>query len=407
MSKSSPATSSKSWPAKLFAFFASYELALFCLGLLTLLTFFGTIEQKTYGLYQTAEKYFDMDAFFLLPEWPRADGSGWKIPLPLPGTYWVSVLLFINMLCGGIIRARKGWKTVGVLISHFGILFMLVAGFVSSLKKKEGVMMVYEEERSDFARSYHDPTLEVFTYEQNERGTPWVVPTESLENLDRDDVLTAEFPQLPFSLEIRGYLPAAEMRSVSAPIDGADPTSEPVVDGFYLRETIRQPEEELNMQGCYVRVLDQAGEEVRRLLLWAGNHAPVSFTIDGQRYGILMPREIWPMPFEVELHKSVGDYWPGTRKARWFQSDITKIADGHREDYSIVMNKPMRHGGYTLYQARWDKPQDRAFSGFAIVRNPSDQWPKYSLYVVTFGLLVHFGYMLVRYLTNAFSAKKP
>ncbi len=395
----------KSIPAKIFRVISGFEIAIVCLSLLFLLTFFGTIEQKTYGLYQTSQKYFDMGAFFLLPEIPLPDGGTWKLPLPLPGTYWVSVVLFVNMFCGGIIRARKGWKTIGVLIAHSGILFMLVAGFVSSLEKEEGVMMVYEGERSDYARSYHEPTIEVFEYENNERGKPWVLPSKPLKKLEKANRLKADFPALPFSLEVSGYQPAAELKSANS-MNVPDTTAQPVVDGFYLQEVKRNPEEEANLQGCYVRVLDKAGQEIRRLVLWVGNSTPVSFKVDGKRYGMLMPRKIWPMPFEVELHKSIGEYWPGTRKAKWFQSDITKVADGHREDYSIVMNKPMRHGGFTLYQARWDRPKDRAFSGFAIVSNPSDQWPKYSLYVVAFGLLVRFGTMLTRYILNAFPKKK-
>jgi len=33
-------------------------------------------------------------------------------------------------------------------------------------------------------------------------------------------------------------------------------------------------------------------------------------------------------------------------------------------------------------------------SGFAIVKNPSDQWPKYSLYISILGLTIHFGMKL-------------
>ena len=58
------------------------------------------------------------------------------------------------------------------------------------------------------------------------------------------------------------------------------------------------------------------------------------------------------------------------------------------------MNEPMRYGGYTLYQARWEDRGDRPMSGFAIVKNPSDQWPKYSLYISILGLTIHFGMKL-------------
>ena len=71
------------------------------------------------------------------------------------------------------------------------------------------------------------------------------------------------------------------------------------------------------------------------------------------------------------------------------------------------MNKPMRHDGITLYQASWAPPMPGGLpsSGFAIVENPSDQWPKWALYIATFGLLVHFGQKLVRFLVRSVTPK--
>ena len=65
------------------------------------------------------------------------------------------------------------------------------------------------------------------------------------------------------------------------------------------------------------------------------------------------------------------------------------------------MNKPMRTEGITLYQARWDEPQGRPYSGFAIVQNPSDQWPKYALYIAALGLSIHFLSKLGRFLVKS------
>ena len=42
------------------------------------------------------------------------------------------MLLFVNMACGAVIRMRKGWKTIGVLISHLSIMFMLAAGSLAA-----------------------------------------------------------------------------------------------------------------------------------------------------------------------------------------------------------------------------------------------------------------------------------
>ncbi|MDA7881570.1 cytochrome c biogenesis protein ResB [Akkermansiaceae bacterium] len=378
---------------KIWRVISGFEIAVVCLALLFLLTFFGTIEQKWVGLYAVIQKYFDIDSFLVFPS--RGDGK--FIFFPLPGAYWVMVVLSINMFCGGLIRARKGWRTVGVLISHFAILFMLIAGAVSSLSKVEGQMSVYQGEISDYAQKYHTTTIEVAKYDdKGNRMAPKIVPSKTLRALKRGDVLHAEFPEEEFTMDITGMLGSSnlflEKSTERIKEDG------PVVDGFFIREAEYNKNNELaNMAGCYVTVKDKQGEEIQELILWMGNPSPVSFVHNGQRYAVTLTMEVWPMPFEVELHKTIGEYYPGTRKASSFESTITKVANDHREDYKIIMNHPMRHGGFTLFQANWSDTGGRPFSGFAIVTNPSDKWPEYSLYVATVGLLIHFLIMLFRF----------
>ena len=42
----------------------------------------------------------------------------------------MGAVLLLNLILGGVIRIRKGWRHAGNLISHFGIIFMLVGGGV-------------------------------------------------------------------------------------------------------------------------------------------------------------------------------------------------------------------------------------------------------------------------------------
>jgi len=380
--------------AKIFRILSGFEIAVVCLVLLFLLTFFGTIEQQWIGLYQTIKKYFDLGSFFVVPQL----SNGKYLPLPLPGAYWVMVVLFINMTLGGLIRVRKNWKKFGVLISHFSILFMLLAGGVSSFKKREGNMLVYEGQQSDYAQSLFDPSIEVFEYlDDGSRAEPLVVDEKALSPLDPEDSLTVELEGMPFTLSVSGFKPSTELSSAKRGHSGHQ--EEKVVDGFFLKEVERDLLEELNLAGCYVTVKSKSGEVLQELVLWEGNAYPVSISYEGKRYGFILTGKVWPMPYKVELYRALGEYYPGTRKARWFQSDIVKVDGENRENYKIVMNEPMRHGGYTLYQASWTPPPEggTARTGFAVVNNPSDKWPEWSLYAATVGLLIHFGMMLFKY----------
>ncbi|YCM43831.1 cytochrome c biogenesis protein ResB [Verrucomicrobiaceae bacterium 227] len=388
---------------KIFRVLAGFEIAVICLVLLFLLTFFSTLEQQWIGLYATIKKYFDLNSFFVVPR----NAHEKIIFLPLPGAYWVMFVLTVNMILGGLIRARKGWKTVGVLISHFAIIFMMIAGGVSSLSKMEGMMVVTEGETSDYAQKFNKPTIEVAKY--NDEGMleePLIIPASALTPLRPSDTLTANFAEEEFSMEITGFYAASNLFKASNEKAGEEDGK--VVDGFFIREAVWDIKNELaNMAGCYATVKDSEGKKIQDLILWMGIPAPVSFSYNGSRYAVRIMAEMWPMPFEVELHKSVGKYYPGTRKASWFQSDITKIANEQREDYKIFMNNPMRHGGYTLFQSQWSDQGDKPYSGFAIVSNPSDQWPKYALYAATVGLLIHFVSMLIRYAGGSSRKRQP
>ena len=387
------AKSPSSIPVRLFRFFSGFGLAVTCLLLLLILTWLSTLEQPAKGLYEVQKRYYDAEAWYVVPEldWlPNINGK--PVSLPLPGAYLVSAVLFVNLFLGGILRIRKGWKNIGVIISHFSMISLLIAGFVSHHYSKEGIMAVYQGDTSDFAQSYTEYTIEVAEIVNGEKEKPYVLPTEHLKNLGADQSRVFEIPELGFELNVSGWM----RNSARVKVDKDDAGKDVIeVDGWALQWLKTNPTEELNLAGCHVDVFvggDQ--EKTARLVLHGGDPNACTITVDGKIYGLRLMREIWPMPFQVRLDESIGEYYPGTRKPSTFQSDITRIADGSEQAFRIKMNEPMRYGGYTLYQARWEDSGDRPMSGFAIVKNPSDQWPKYSLYISILGLTIHFGMKL-------------
>ena len=111
------------------------------------------------------------------------------------------------------------------------------------------------------------------------------------------------------------------------------------------------------------------------------------------------------LPFKVRLENFTKLDHPGTTKPKEYMSDVTKLnRDGTSETSLIEMNKPLRSDGFTVYQASWG-PEDAAegqplFTSLAVSRNPADQWPKYSCYIVSFGLLIHFFQKLFKHLNR-------
>lgn len=390
---------------RLFRFFSGYGLAVVCLLLLLILTWLSTLEQPAKGLYEVQKRYYDAEAWYVVPDldWiPKINGK--PLFIPLPGAYLVSAVLFVNLFLGGIIRIRKGWRNIGVVIAHFSMVSLLVAGFVSHHYSKEGIMAVYEGEVSDFAQSYTEYTIEVAELLNGEKTEPYVIPTKQLKSLAVNEARVFEIPDLQLSLRVSDWMRNSARVTVDDEDAGKDITQ---VDGWALQWLETNPQEELNLAGCLVEVLTGNEEEVKtRLILHGGDPNACTATIGGKIYELRLRREIWPMPFQVRLDKSVGEYYPGTKKPSTFQSDITRMAGGSEQAFRIRMNEPMRYGGYTLYQARWEDRGDRAMSGFAIVKNPSDQWPKYSLYISILGLTIHFGMKLGGFIASSTKRKK-
>jgi len=376
---------------KIWKWLSGFGLATTLLVLLGVLTWLATLEMVDIGLLRTLRKYFHWTAFYVVPE------INGKRLLPLPGGYWVCALLLVNMTLGGLIRARKGWKTAGVLMAHFGIIFMVAAGGVAQLFERRGVMMLVEGEQADFAVSLNEPTLEVLPIEDGEvAGEITVATAEDLAGLEPDDHRIVRLPGLPFDLEVTGWQPNAIVRPASPAESGI------AVDGWAIRPQERNKEGEMDAAACYARVLREDGSKGAPFILAVpppqtgrDRYPPqVVDTADG-RFAVRMVKATISVPYSVKLKDAVAEYYPNSARPKEFLSDIERRgADGETVGVRISMNQPMRRDGFTFFQRTMSSGPQRGpgpeFSGFEVVSNPADKWPEYSLYLVTAGLLLQF-----------------
>jgi cytochrome c biogenesis protein ResB len=137
---------------------------------------------------------------------------------------------------------------------------------------------------------------------------------------------------------------------------------------------------------------------------------PFTFEVGGQKYGALLAKRTWVVPFEVQLDEFIFERHPGISTARNYESRITRFEESQPEKpVEIKMNEPMRYAGYTFFQESFgpqgSEPGDEMFSQFAVANNPADQWPLWSLVVTSAGLMLHFVIMLVSYIVRSFSSK--
>lgn len=388
--------------AKIFAVLSGMGLATILLLLLGVLTWLATLEQIDKGLYPTLNKYFHWKQLFLIPEI-----KGKTIPIPLPGGYWVSALLLLNLTLGGVLRIRKGVKQIGVIIAHFGIIFMLAAGGVAHHFSDRGNMAVGEGEVSDTAEDYFEYVVEIAEIKESKPENIHVIRGEYLTDLTGANRRVFRLPELPFDLEIAGYFRNAVPVSVN---ERAPSSGQEAFDGYFLAERPDEINAEGNRAACHARVLHRDGTKSAPFILAGASFYPFTVQHDGRVFTVDMRKRLWPMPFKVRLDEFTAAFHPGTAMASKFVSKITRIENGSEAPVVIQMNEPMRYEGLTFFQASYGPPGagpgDRMYSVFEVVKNPADKWPEYSLYVVAFGLLVHFVMKLAGFLGKGSRKKK-
>ncbi len=384
---------------RILSLIGSYHIAVVVFLLMILLTLLGTFSQKTLGLYQSLNIYF----------------TSWVVPrehwllgfIPLPGMALLLAVMFVNLLAGGVIRIRKNWRTVGNVIAHLSMLGLIAAGAVSLYYKQEGHMRIFEGESSNRVQAFQDWVLEV-----REAGGAdsriYMIHETAFRTDSPAEITTFHRTGWPFELKVSGYQKNATITTTGDPSVLAGSRN---IDGYTLRPLPVNPQHEANMAGVFLDAVDLSGKTVGSTLLAqvirngeivTRADAPFSFAVGDRQFAVNLTRETWEVPFSLKLDDFKAEYYPGTRKAKEYESHVTMTnAEGKDTKFRIWMNNPLRDSGYVAYQTSFDDqspPGQEKYSVLTVVKNPSDQWPLYSMIAATVGLLITFLTKLGRFI---------
>lgn len=361
-------------------------------GLVILLAFFvltllGTLMQVQLGLYAAQQKYFYA--------WGVVHWIYNTVPLPLPGGRLLMWLLFANLAAATITTYRHK-RRHGILLSHLGILLLLVSVFVSFRHSIDGSLVLYEGQSSDRYVSAERWVIELTPLGVAQPETLIIDDRELLDLADSDR--SFHHPNLPFELRIDSY------QRNSHPVPAASVShGVRLADGYALQRLHDDPAIERNIPGCFATIRS-GDDETEPVILWGNAAKPWVVQREGADWQVDLTRRSWPLPCEVRLDAFTRELYPGTQIPKVFRSNVTVLDDGAVEQASISMNAPLRRGGYAMFQSSWGPPDPAAgrgtFSVISVVRNPADHWPMYASVVVALGMLLHFGQRLVRHLAR-------
>lgn len=333
------------------------------------LVFFGTLAQKDIGLYASQMKYFSSYYFTV---------GGF---IPVPGGRSVLLLMTINLAFSLFKKNLWKMKKVGIIIVHVGGLLLLLGGGITAQFSSEGNMVISEGETINYVDDYFDMEL-VFVNTSLQ---------DSLEYTVFDEPLLANgtkiiYDELNLQIDIIDHIKNVR-------IEQRISTADTIYKGF-LNEFIllpKKPEKEAtqNRPGIVIKLSGLNNSQDGIYGIFLGQKTPDTFQINGNLFFIEFRRKRTYIPFSINLLDFEKVMHPGTNVAKSYSSEINLIEDAISRRILIKMNEPLRHAGYTFYQASFVDGLDKETSVLAAVKNYGRLFPYISSIIMSIGLLIH------------------
>ena len=374
----------KSLLRKVRNFFVSLRLTVVLLVFGLLLVFAATLDQTNLGIWGIQQKWFRS---FVVVQEIRG------VPVPLfPGGYLIGGLLLVNLISAHVYRFRLAWDKAGILLTHTGLILLLIGELLSGLWQEDYNLRLTAGETRNYAESYRFNEL-VLTDTTDPQSDEVVAIPEQL--LARH--ATVQHPKLPFRVVPRAYYPNSVLQARAS---GAPPSL--ATTGFGLGlvaapQPVTYKQDEANLPSAYVELAGPAGS-VGTFLVSAGLVVPQRFEHAGRPWKIaLRPRRIY-QPFSLTLLKFSHDRYAGTDIPKNFSSRLRLHTPDGRDDRDVLiyMNNPLRYAGLTIYRAGFEN-NDRT-TILQVVRNPSWVLPYVSCALMAAGLVAQFGLRLFGFL---------
>jgi hypothetical protein len=361
-------------------FFASLRLTVVCLGLGMLLVFLGTLAQVHLGIHAVQARYFQSLLIFWSPP-----GASWKIPI-LPGGYLLGTVLLLNLLAAHATRFQFSRKKIGIILLHFGVILLLLGQLLTGLFARETQMRIDEGQTLGYSEAPREVELAVIDASDPKFDQVVAIPERVLARGG-----TIQNPTLPFTLNIRQFLPnshlAMRSQESQAPPSMATTGLGTNIVVAEVPRTVKDDERDLS--AAFVEVAGVQGS----LGTWLVSNAipdPQSFAINGHTYELVMRQRRFYKQFILTLLHFAHDSYAGTDIPKNFSSRV-RLVDferGENREVLISMNDPLRYRGFTFYQAGFDN-NDRT-TVLQVVRNPAMLLPYIACGLVALGLVTQF-----------------
>jgi len=361
----------------------SLKLTIVLLVFSMVLVFAATLDQVNLGIWAVQEKYFRSFVIYT---------QAGKFALPIfPGGYAVGGLLLANLIAAHVYRFAFAWRKSGILLTHLGLIVLLIGELLTGLWQEDFHLRVTEGETKNYAESFRQHELVVI--DATNAGYDDVVAIPDALVARKTPVQHAK---LPFRLTPKAYYPNSSLHMRPKGTEAVAGDTTPAANTGVGSHVVASPQpvthrsDERNLPSVVIELVGAAGP-LGTYLVSAHLPQAQTFTHEGRTWKIALRLKRAYQPFSLTLLKFSHDRYAGTDIPKNFSSRLRlAAADGsENREVLIYMNNPLRHGGLTFYQAGFEN--DDRTTVLQVVRNPSWLMPYIACALMTLGLVVQFG----------------
>ena len=353
---------------ELIKLLSSPKLFVYSLVWLMVLVVVGTVSQRDIGLYASQQRYFSSYLFFFGP-------------IPFPGGRIILLTMLINLIA--MLFKQNLWKIkkIGIVVVHLGGVMLLVGAGLTAIFSSEGSVVINEGSRSNTIDDYHNTELAIIDI-SNQSYDQYTIFGQSLfvggNNL--------RHANLSFDITILDYMDNSTLEPLSGQ---SDMQFRGMLKNFSLIEVPRDKDDMKNRPGIIFQISGSFTDSDGIYGLIFGQSIPATMNIDGKQYVMSIQKKKTYLPFTIELIDFKKVMHPGTQVAKSYSSKINLIEDSIPRSVLIEMNKPLRHKGYTFFQASFIEGEDGEATVLAAVHNYGRLFPYISSIIMSIGLLLH------------------
>lgn len=356
---------SKSGLMKAADFLAKPEIFFYTAIWLIVLLVYGTIEQKYIGLYLAQQEYF----------------SSWIVWGVLPGGRLAMTIVFVNLFFKLIFNSPVRWNRVGTLITHGGMLLLLVGGFFTAYFSNEGSMTIPEGETTSYYQDFHNLEFAVIDKSPADYDAVTVFNQEYI----KEGAVISDV-DFPFTITVEGY-----HRNID--IIRREPQVTDGFHGFAQRFEFKAAELdttfERNMAGMVLNIEGLDEGQNGTYMVFQFMDVPQTVSAGGKDYVIELRNKRYQLPFAIELLDFKTKDHPGTNTPSHYSSLVNVVSGGIKREVLISMNEPLRNFDYTFYQYSFFQSPDEEGTQLQVVQNAGRNYPYIASCIMAFGLLVH------------------